>query len=559
MKNKKHFILFLLSLLLVIACIFPALSQRISFEQNHKTYVTALRLSGLCGLFDDVALPDVIAAYKDSGVRAAVITEKNQSFSETELSLAKNAGLDIGLMLCGGDEKGTSYAETLARTVQTYGVKYILLQAAEMQDDFPLPITPVLQNSDCILVVKEHESQLSNEHFAGYEACVESADGRLMRCFETWENPAQNLSSSSLPNSDLLYQQMFNSARDRNTEFILVNQITAGDRDAFSGAEDTQKAISKFCARMEKIGYSWQSTPSLAGYAPNHRLICAATGFLACLMLLVLINCILKTPDTVRSYVFLSLGIMLFGVTFLLPEKLLFLYPTAFSCVAPCFVFAVCAHLFEKKKNSTALYLLLPAVLLLLCFCTLVLSAMLSGPGYYLNDWVFRGVKLTLLFPVLFAVVFSFFFYKSSTAGSDKKSRGKRLYPVIVLLFLGVCALLLLYILRSGNHQISGLEYQIRGLLSELTAARPRTKELLFGWPCLALWIRCVQKNNSFFWKWGFSIGASVLFASVFNTFCHVFTDVTVSLLRTVYGLLFAVPFIVAALLLLRQFEKKLK
>ena len=43
-------------------------------------------------------------------------------------------------------------------------------------------------------------------------------------------------------------------------------------------------------------------------------------------------------------------------------------------------------------------------------------------------------------------------------------------------------------------------------------------------------------------------VGSSVVFASVTNTFCHVFTDFATSALRTFNGIVFALPIVIAVL-----------
>jgi len=68
----------------------------------------------------------------------------------------------------------------------------------------------------------------------------------------------------------------------------------------------------------------------------------------------------------------------------------------------------------------------------------------------------------------------------------------------------------------------------------------------LIGWPALALFAYYAKRNKIV--RWVFAVGSSILFASVINTFCHVFTDVSTSALRTVNGLVFALPFIAVAL-----------
>ncbi|MDO5479031.1 MAG: DUF5693 family protein, partial [Clostridia bacterium] len=95
------------------------------------------------------------------------------------------------------------------------------------------------------------------------------------------------------------------------------------------------------------------------------------------------------------------------------------------------------------------------------------------------------------------------------------------------------------YILRSGNvNTISALETAMRNAITAAFPARPRTKEFLIGYPCLVLFFYYVKHYNIKLIQWGLAIGASILAASVTNTFCHVFADVSVMYMRVVNGVL---------------------
>ena len=169
--------------------------------------------------------------------------------------------------------------------------------------------------------------------------------------------------------------------------------------------------------------------------------------------------------------------------------------------------------------------------------------------SHYLNIYIFRGVSLTLLLPIAYAIVLMYSqaeqkAFRISALKENWLRLKSRLLPWHILIVLAVLFVLAIYILRSGNMKISGLENRIRNLISEVSLARPRTKEFLIGWPALAIFAYYIHSDKSKLLTWAFAAGSSILFASVMNTFCHVFTDMTTSVLRTVNGLVFSVPFI---------------
>ena len=111
-----------------------------------------------------------------------------------------------------------------------------------------------------------------------------------------------------------------------------------------------------------------------------------------------------------------------------------------------------------------------------------------------------------------------------------------------------ICVLILIlgavYLIRSGNTAISESERMFRDRIVDITLARPRTKEFLIGWPCLAILANIKPTKENGFLYVIISIASSILFASVINSFCHVFTDAVTIYLRTLNGFLFSLPVI---------------
>ncbi len=168
-----------------------------------------------------------------------------------------------------------------------------------------------------------------------------------------------------------------------------------------------------------------------------------------------------------------------------------------------------------------------------------VLIAVLGGLSLscFLNDTVFvnglevfRGVKAALILPIVFAGLILLspgqmeeFFNRSVTVRD-------LLAALIVVLGLG------LMIERSGNFSshVSVFEIGVREKLEDLLGTRPRFKEFLFGHPLLIAGL---------YFKRSKALSAACLWAgmlalvSTVNSFCHLHTPLTVTLLRTVHGL----------------------
>ena len=151
-------------------------------------------------------------------------------------------------------------------------------------------------------------------------------------------------------------------------------------------------------------------------------------------------------------------------------------------------------------------------------------------------------------------------FIKNSGSGflSDIKKVLTARIKVHWLLIGGVfAAVVFYYIMRSGNvNSISSVEKLMRTTLTEIFPARPRTKEFLIGYPAVVLLIYYIKNTNINIMKWMLAIASSILAASIANSFCHVFTNFHIIIMRTLNGFLVGVLVsllaIVANMLLLK-------
>ncbi len=99
-----------------------------------------------------------------------------------------------------------------------------------------------------------------------------------------------------------------------------------------------------------------------------------------------------------------------------------------------------------------------------------------------------------------------------------------------------------LYVLRTGNFglPVPAWEIKLREGLEQLLLTRPRTKEFLVGGhPALFLALRSQHPPARSWWLPVAVVGQ----VSLINTFTHIHSPLSISLLRTAYGLLFGYCF----------------
>lgn len=154
--------------------------------------------------------------------------------------------------------------------------------------------------------------------------------------------------------------------------------------------------------------------------------------------------------------------------------------------------------------------------------------ASLTGTEYLVKLQEFRGVKLMHVVPIAL-VVFSL--------ARPLKAWLKKDVPMRYLIWAGALGVAgVLYIIRTGNFglPVLNLEVQAREFLENLLRTRPRTKEFMVGHPALYLSLQSEKPKQS--WLLPVAVIGQL---SLVNTFTHTHTVLWVSLLRTLYGLIF--------------------
>lgn len=187
----------------------------------------------------------------------------------------------------------------------------------------------------------------------------------------------------------------------------------------------------------------------------------------------------------------------------------------------------------------------------------LLVAALLGDLPYLLEFEYFRGVKAALLLPPA-AVALLYLWHLGLVSGSrlrELPARGRdRITAVLqegaaalglpinvghALLAGLLAAAALLVLLRSGNQTrdvVPAWELQLRTLLENLLAVRPRFKEFALGHPLLVMagWVAARLPGP---WLALLAVAGAVGQSSLINTFSHLRTPVAISLWRTGHGL----------------------
>lgn len=494
-------------------------------------------------------------------------------FDESKLDNAKKHGYDIVLSIVLNAYNNTEYINEIEKIVDKYNVKYINIKKTHNdQSKYPNAkknyqgFCSMIRNKGLYLILTEEQTQLSNQKPIGYQALIDSAEGRVIRGYDTIDIDLTNTGATIY---EKRYSQIFNSVVDRNIRFVNVNQLTNGFDTVGEKSVKTDKSTKMAVDKLESIGYNTKDYDKMyKDYTVNRTLTSAAALALMAFMCLAILEWLVeKRLKTVEIIVRIG-AVLCFPFTYLAPDSVVLLYPTLFATIAPCFAITATMVYVKnmRKKLSAAAFVISSAAvaLITLLLCAGVQSSLLSGLDYYINSLIFRGIKLSLIVPVAYTSVAYGIIFADKNENYIKKignilKSDIKVYWVIIAASIGTVAAI--YLIRSGNvNEISGLESAMRNTIAELMPARPRTKEFLVGWPCLILLLYFVKNTNCTVLNWCLAVGSSILFASVINSFCHVFTSVETMYARVFNGLIIGMAISAALLIvchIVRNFAAK--
>ncbi len=489
-------------------------------------------------------------------------------------------GFDIALIHKVNNFSKQGYLEDIERLVKEYDIEYLNLKETgivlgddELIEENYKGLASIINENNMTLVVTENTNQLSNQKFHGYsyvfnQVMSENGTNKVLRSFETYDE-----TQPSTPYYKRRVEQFLNSTIDRNARFMLVTEMAPKGFTYDECTLVTFEAAKEYKEKIESLGYRVNSEVTPFDYHVNTRLNYAACAAIMIMCVLLMFKMITGINSLGVNITAIILSVLSFGASYVLPQALLSLYPTVFCVVMSCIAMTSVLYLLKtgKDKRSYPLLLLqaLATMLLVLFAGSIAMGTMLSGIDYYINNNIFRGIKLSLIIPVFYtALVYYFMFIKNSQTSifDDVKKVFNAQIKVYWVIIAGIISGVgIYYIIRSGNvSEISGIEKTMRTAVTELFAARPRTKEFLIGYPALVLLVYYVKHVNVHLMKWLLAIATSILAASVTNSFCHVFTDYTTIVQRTLNGLLLGIIVSVFAyvanyvvLSVLRYFKRK--
>ena len=502
------------------------------------------------------------------------------------------------------DMNGTKFAEAYINVLKHYNAPYFMnngdeLVGYESDEGWDL-LVQYLNESGASVAMMEQNDQSQNQTWPGIEDLLNETGYRGIRVFNEWAYIQNRYQYCGYEGPEEITNTFFRAIAERNCKVIFLKMILEPDSDVSWDADEKEwvyitdpaeyeKMLTDLDTRLAPLGYTRGTVPAMEMEDPS-VLLKVVQGIGTAALLVMLFDLFFFIGKRWRT-ILLVLGALGFaGLAVLKPAMFRLILSMSGGIVMPSLAaVGLCRVLMEKRRTEPQAkfgrvlgYTLGISVLTILtAFCgSLLATSALSQLSYMIEMDLYRGVKIMQLIPIgLFILAYLLVYAYEETGARDavlahvgprgEKGRVKRFnayfaqvmktpmqlgwFVAIVVIAVAAVFLLLVfvyYIYRTGNSTTTPeTELAFRNFLENTLIARPRTKEMLIGWPMLMLFIWSLRRGMKFL-PMVFGMGMSIGLVSVVNTFLHIRTPFLLSLLRTGWGILFGLLIGLAAVVI---------
>ncbi len=471
-------------------------------------------------------------------------------FDDRILGHLKDKGFDIVLRPDNSMGSNDDYLQEYEEVIHKYEIKYLVFgNEVSGAPDRLGPMEALVKKYGVIIGIIETPVQLKYVEQKGLDELMTATSYPINRLYSTTND-------DFVQTSDERYYRWMRAVVDRGIRIIYVSPFKNMRVSYSENIDDTLEVIERFQADISAKGFKVDSPlPHLSGAEPGpwHYLALSVSLLLAGILYLfylfrlqppfLILLLVLGIAGAFFTHLFLGMGL---AKAYALAAAIL--YPSLSSLLLLLYLRDHPQQgLFSKLLLGTAIVLGINA----LGMFTIVSS--LADIRYIMNVKIFSGVKLAFIMPLILFVVNYFTCFAGEKGFKEKVTGFLRMSPNYLVLFtLGIAVIALYYYLgRSGNNPqigVSSLELRFREVLESAFLARPRFKEIIIGYPALFALIYLYHRYKEELILLVLGFGVVMGSISMVNSFCHVFTAVSISVSRTLGGLLVGVFFGLLAL-----------
>ncbi len=332
-----------------------------------------------------------------------------------------------------------------------------------------------------------------------------------------------------------LREEAIRAVKERNIRVLYFHLLTLGDAERL-----TEENIAFFKSLNESMPTLYEHGTAFT-FPDLNQTLWEMLAVLAGSITFLLLAC-LQLVKRNWAYV-VGLGSFFISIAYLVTAEELLIKLLALGVASFTPIYAALSF---KKINEWRSVILqyLKAIGISALGIWLVVS-LLYGTDYFLHiGGGFRGVKVLYIFPIIVVVLYVL---KELFTNSTKRLGFNQIINFLnkpikyghLLVIVAVGFVLMYYISRSGNFgAVSSIELMVRQQLEDLLFVRPRTKEVLIGFPFYILGMYLFKRN---FTKLGYLclIPSIIGWLSIVNTFTHLHIPLYISILRSLYSLSF--------------------
>ncbi len=294
-----------------------------------------------------------------------------------------------------------------------------------------------------------------------------------------------------------------------------------------------QEAMKRFQQSLETQGYTLTNTPITYTYGQTPGWVLWGVGLTTAGILMLLA---IHYHQDKLGLLFGSLLLMGYAIGLCVAPRISIQGMALLTAVlVPLYAVVQCIKLNNRQPLKDAIVNLLK--LSGITFIgALTVVGLLSDASYALGIEGFRGVKVASLVPLVgVGILFAYEHRKQIREELQQfKQTQVKYWPLVIGGGVGLIAVVtVIYIMRTGNGEISELEKLMRQGLDQLLGVRPRTKEFMIGHPLMLVIL--------YFGYKACYLPALLLAVigqlSLLNTYAHIHTPLMVSVIRSAYGL----------------------
>lgn len=421
-------------------------------------------------------------------------------------------------------------------------------------------ISEYMKERDIKVGLVETEVQRQHLEVEGLESIISNLDYNAVRVFTIWDWIQQTFKNNSKSEAqENIVNFLYRAITERNINIIYFKPFKYDKYRYVTDYDQYRETIEHLESRLEKHDIKIGEFSNIKNYhVSKNRLYAIALGVLAISILI--INYIFNVSRRIGTLLFFVGTISIFIVSKYFPGLFDKFVALTSSIVFPCIAIIFYINYSKKRyiqshSNERFHKILLDSiqVLLICCLISIVggifVGATLASTKYLLEIDIFRGVKLSLIVPILISLVIhlkEFWVKVDNTEEHDSISflklcndllnhviRVKYILVTIIVLFI-----VYIYIARTGHETNVApleLEIKIRNLLERIFIARPRNKEFLIGFPSLMLGIFMSYKKNKV-GHLAFTTCAVLGLTSIVNSFSHIRTPLYMQFFRTLFS-----------------------